>query len=243
MASHIFCFERFRLMARERVLLRDDMPIRLGGRAFDLLLALVERGGETVNRDALFKRVWPDVIVAKVNLRVHVAGLRKALGDGQNGNRFIASVAGRGYCFVADVNCIQASASDAQSTNSERRGLTSVAAAIAHTVTAHFDDALCIVDLAAIDDPAQVAAAVASALGQNVPAQESLGAVLSCLQGREMLLMFANCEHVLSGVAQFTERLLTEAPSVHILVTSKYGRCAPQLAPSAADLSCRLKTA
>ncbi len=102
--SGIFCFGRFRLTVRDRVLMKDSMPVSLGSRAFDLLLALVERAGETVNRDDLFELVWPDVIVTKVNLRVHVAGLRRALGDDRDGNRFIVSVAGRGYRFVAPVN-------------------------------------------------------------------------------------------------------------------------------------------
>ena len=103
MDSDTFCFGPFRLIAAERELLRDDKPIALGGRAFDLLLALVEHAGGAVSRRDLFERVWPDVIVAEVNLRVHIARLRKALGDGRNGARFIVSVPGRGYCFVAPV--------------------------------------------------------------------------------------------------------------------------------------------
>lgn len=106
-AGDIFCFGRCRLVVRERLLLQDDVPVSIGSRAFDLLLALVERAGETVNSQELFDSVWPDVVVAKGNLRVHVAGLRKALGDGQGDNRFIVSVAGRGYRFVAPVDRLQ----------------------------------------------------------------------------------------------------------------------------------------
>src|SRR5262245_25834143 len=103
MNSDTFCFGPFRLIAAERVLLKDDKLVALGSRAFDLLVALVEHAGEVVSRRDLFERVWPDVIVEEVNLRVHIAWLRKALRDGRSGARFIVSVSGRGYCFVAPV--------------------------------------------------------------------------------------------------------------------------------------------
>jgi len=104
MEGDIYCFGHFRLIVRERLLMKDDVQTALGSRAFDLLVALVERAGETLNRQDLFRLVWPDVVVTKVNLRVHVAMLRKVLGDGRDGNRFIVSVAGRGYRFVATVD-------------------------------------------------------------------------------------------------------------------------------------------
>jgi len=236
MDSPIFCFGPFRLVARERVLLKDGVPVSLGSRAFDLLLALVEHAGETVDREELFKRVWPHVVVSKVNLRVHIAGLRKVLADGQDGNRFIVSVAGRGYCFVAAVNRFQSAVLPAaelsgysqvpertlRSSQPLRKGRMSVAFAIAYTLVTNFDDALCFVDLTDIDDPAQVAGAVASALGCAVTPQHALGCVLAYLQDREMLLVLDNCDHVLTGVEQLTKRLFTEAPQVHILVSSRW---------------------
>lgn len=110
-AGQTFRFGRCRLVVRERLLLMDDVPVTVGSRAFDLLVVLLEHAGETVDRQDLFARVWPDVIVAKVNLRVHIARLRKALGDGLDGNRFIVSVAGRGYRFVAPVDRVQSAVS------------------------------------------------------------------------------------------------------------------------------------
>jgi DNA-binding winged helix-turn-helix (wHTH) protein len=107
MEGDVYCFGHFRLIVRERMLMRNDVQVTLGSRAFDVLVALVERAGETLNRQELFQLVWPDVVVAKVNLRVHVATLRKVLGDGHDGNRFIISVAGRGYRFVAAVNRVR----------------------------------------------------------------------------------------------------------------------------------------
>jgi DNA-binding winged helix-turn-helix (wHTH) protein len=70
-------FGPFRLFAAERQLKKGDEPIHVGGRALDTLLALVERGGEVVTQKELIARVWPDVTVDEVNLRVHIANLRK----------------------------------------------------------------------------------------------------------------------------------------------------------------------
>ena len=96
-------FGPFRLFVAERLLEKADKPLQLGGRALDILITLVERAGEVVTRKELISRVWPDVVVEEANLRVHVAGLRKALGDGHHGASYIENVLGRGYCFVAPV--------------------------------------------------------------------------------------------------------------------------------------------
>ena len=96
-------FGPFRLFAAERQLRKGDEALQLGGRAFDTLIALVERAGEIVTQKELISRVWPDVKVEEANLRVHIASLRKALGDGRGGARYIVTVAGRGYSFVAPV--------------------------------------------------------------------------------------------------------------------------------------------
>jgi predicted ATPase/DNA-binding winged helix-turn-helix (wHTH) protein len=98
-----FRFGPFHLIASERLLMRGTEAVALGGRAFDVLIALIERAGEVVGHRELFKRVWPDVIVEESSLRVHIAGLRRALGDGRDGARYIANAPGRGYCFVAAV--------------------------------------------------------------------------------------------------------------------------------------------
>src|SRR6201987_3912319 len=99
----VVSFGPFRLFAAERQLKKGDEALQLGGRALDTLIALVERAGEVVTRRELISRVWPDVTVEEANLRVHIAGLRKALGDGREGARYIATVPGRGYSFVAPV--------------------------------------------------------------------------------------------------------------------------------------------
>ena len=101
--SHFYEFGRFRLDAGERVLLRDRELVPLTPKVFDILLALVERGGHIVEKDDLMKRVWPDSFVEEGNLTQNVSLLRKALGENPGGSQFIETVARRGYRFVATV--------------------------------------------------------------------------------------------------------------------------------------------
>ena len=98
-----FAFGSFRLLPAQRALLEDGKPLRLGSRALDILIALVERAGETIRKDELIAKTWPDAVVDEGALRVHVAALRKSLGDGRAGKRYIANIPGRGYSFVAPV--------------------------------------------------------------------------------------------------------------------------------------------
>ncbi|WP_171905796.1 ATP-binding protein [Sphingobium phenoxybenzoativorans] len=84
-----------------RLLERDGQPINIGSRALELLIALVERGGEVVSKRTLMARVWDGLTVDEGSLRFQIATLRRALGDGVDGARYISNVPGRGYCFVA----------------------------------------------------------------------------------------------------------------------------------------------
>jgi predicted ATPase/DNA-binding winged helix-turn-helix (wHTH) protein len=103
LADFSLSFGPFRLNPTRRVLLCDGKPLRLGSRALDLLIALVDNGEELISKEDLLKRVWPDTFIEEANLRVHVAALRKLLGDEGTGDPYISTVAGRGYCFVAPV--------------------------------------------------------------------------------------------------------------------------------------------
>src|SRR2546421_8082968 len=94
-------FGPFQLIPSQKLVLENGKPVRLGSRALELLIALVERAGEVVGRDQLVSQVWPSTIVEESSLRVHIAALRKALGDGHGGARFITNVPRRGYCFLA----------------------------------------------------------------------------------------------------------------------------------------------
>jgi predicted ATPase/DNA-binding winged helix-turn-helix (wHTH) protein len=97
-------FGPFHLVANERLLTKAGAPVELGARALDILIALISAPNEIVSKKDLLLRVWPDVVVEEGSLRFHVASLRKALGDGQDGARYITTLPGRGYCFVAPVS-------------------------------------------------------------------------------------------------------------------------------------------
>ncbi len=96
-------FGPFRFFPRERRLLNGQTPVAVGSRALDILIVLIEQAGEVVSKRALMARVWPDTTVGESSLRVHIAGLRRALGESGATARFIANVTGRGYSFVGRI--------------------------------------------------------------------------------------------------------------------------------------------
>jgi predicted ATPase/DNA-binding winged helix-turn-helix (wHTH) protein len=96
-------FGPFELNVAERSLKKANQVIPLGGRAYEILIALLENAGEVVGKAELIAKAWPDVTVEEGSLRVHLSALRKALGDGQFGNKYIANVQGQGYSFIAPV--------------------------------------------------------------------------------------------------------------------------------------------
>jgi DNA-binding winged helix-turn-helix (wHTH) protein len=97
-------FGAFRLLPMQRLLLEADQPVHLGSRALDILIALIERHGELVTKKELMARVWPGITVVEANLAVHVSALRRALRDGQAGNRYLINIPGQGYRFVAPIS-------------------------------------------------------------------------------------------------------------------------------------------
>src|SRR5499427_8245925 len=102
-AGETIRFGRFRLHPDRRVLVEHGKAVHLGNRALDILLLLVERAGEFVTNDEIMARVWPRTVVVEQNLFVHIAALRKALGDGRGGAKYIINVPKRGYQFTAKV--------------------------------------------------------------------------------------------------------------------------------------------
>jgi predicted ATPase/DNA-binding winged helix-turn-helix (wHTH) protein len=100
-AKDVMSFGPFRLVPSERLLTKAGAPVELGARALDILIALVSRPNEIVSKKELLTRVWPQVTVEEGSLRFHIASLRRALGDGKDGARYITTQAGQGYCFVA----------------------------------------------------------------------------------------------------------------------------------------------
>jgi DNA-binding winged helix-turn-helix (wHTH) protein len=96
-------FGPYLLFPSQRILRQNNRVVHIGNRAMGILIALVERAGEVVSHKELINHAWPNSIVEANNLRVHVAAIRKVLGDGQAGDRYIRNVIGRGYSFVAPI--------------------------------------------------------------------------------------------------------------------------------------------
>jgi DNA-binding winged helix-turn-helix (wHTH) protein len=102
--ARYFEFAGFRLDAAARQLTRSDgTHVVLKSRAFDTLLVLVARRGETLPKKLLLEAVWPDVVVADNNLNQAISAIRKALGDTEVPHRIIVTIPGRGFCFVAQI--------------------------------------------------------------------------------------------------------------------------------------------
>jgi DNA-binding winged helix-turn-helix (wHTH) protein/TolB-like protein/Tfp pilus assembly protein PilF len=102
-ANVLYEFGRFQLDPPERLLLCDGQPVALTPKAFDLLLALVDRSGHLVEKEELLRTVWPGALVEEGNLAVTISQLRKALNDDRGQHRYIETVSKRGYRFVAEV--------------------------------------------------------------------------------------------------------------------------------------------
>ncbi len=109
MTDDVITFGPFRLFAARRLIERDEVPVQLSSRALDILIVLVEQAGKVVSKSELIARVWPGITVDEANLRVHVGALRKALGDGEAGARYVTTLPGQGYCFVAPISRLRAS--------------------------------------------------------------------------------------------------------------------------------------
>lgn len=238
---------------RQRLILEGARPLRMGGRALDILQVLIERAGTVVSKDELIARVWPTSVVEDINLRVHIAALRRALGDGEQGQRYIVNVPQRGYRFVAPV--AHASVSPEISLDSAQRiqhnlparltavtgrdsmvgslvrhlpvcrfmtlvgpggiGKTTVALRVAELLLQHYRDGVWLVDLTAIDDPAQVEAHLSRVLHLEV------GTSLEVLSNWHALLVLDNCEHLHEHCRALVETLLQSAPRLSVLVTSR----------------------
>jgi predicted ATPase/DNA-binding winged helix-turn-helix (wHTH) protein len=243
-------FGRFELRPAERLLLADGLPVSLGARAFDVLVALAARRERVVDKDELFKVVWPGMVVEENNLTVQISTLRKVLQPGT-----ITTVSGRGYQFTAraqeplldrqpglkrgnvpaavqalfgregDIEAVSA-ALDRSSLvtlcGAGGIGKTSLASMLAQRLSARFPGGAWIVELAATRDPSLVPAVVAQTLGLALPGQAAaLQELVRATQSSEFVLVLDNCEHLLNGVAPLASALARDAPGLRILVTSQ----------------------
>jgi DNA-binding winged helix-turn-helix (wHTH) protein len=259
-------FGRFRVLPHRRELLSDGQPLRLGGRAFDVLMALIEARGAVLSKDALMARVWPERVVEENNLQAQIVALRKAFEAERD---LIRTVSGRGYQFTGEIRVLpeppserddarHAAAAEAGSSlpatnlpqllseligrDDDLREIMSLAAAhrlitlsgaggigktrlglaVASGLLPQFVDGVWVAELAPLVDPALVPAAVAAALGVKFPAGAvSAENVANALNGKELLLVLDNCEHVIDAAALMAEALLRANPSVHVIATSR----------------------
>src|SRR5260370_11019200 len=103
--AEIFEFGQFRVEVLRRSVEREGQPVALSGKAFEILVVLLERRGEVVDKDALMRQVWPDTAVEENNITVAISALRKALGESPVSPKWIVTIPGRGYSFVGEVRC------------------------------------------------------------------------------------------------------------------------------------------
>lgn len=258
LAEEALSFGPFQLFRQQRVLVENGRRLRLGGRAMDILIALVERAGQVVGKRELMALAWPHSLVNESNLRIHIVALRKALGDDQGASRYIINVSGRGYIFSANVTRCDP---NARPPAPEERAATFLAkglkpilgrAAAVDVIVEQFATRRLIsvvgpggvgkstiaqlvaeagshlgrhgvhhVELSSIDDPAHVTAALATAMGMSAATHDPMASLIAFLQDQQALIVLDNCEHVIDAAAVLVEGLLSHAPGVRVLATSR----------------------
>lgn len=253
----VYRFGSFELQPDQRRLLGDGRPVVLGDRAFDVLLALVERAGQLVPKDELLDLVWPGLVVEENNLQVQVSTLRKILGAAA-----IATSAGRGYRFTLALapDGEESSSPVAQRHNLPLQltsfighegeleeyaalleqtrlltltgiggcGKTRLAIKLAERVLQSFPDGVRYVDMAPLLDAERVPLTVATTLGiREEKDRPIVDTLCGRLAGQRMLLVLDNCEHLVAGCAALLQRLISAAPSVRVLAASREGLSVP----------------
>jgi predicted ATPase len=248
----VYRFGDFELHPNRRRLLVDQRPVALGDRAFDVLLALVERPGQLVSKDELLGIVWPGLVVEENNLQVQVSALRKILGAGA-----ITTSAGRGYRFALEITPAGGTSHAATPRHNLPRQLTSfigheddldeyatlldqtrlltltgiggcgktrLAIKLAERVLPLFPDGVWYVDMAPLLDADRVALTVATTLGTSEENDRSiLDTLCARLAGKRMLLVLDNCEHLVAACAALVHRVIGGAPDVRVLAASREG--------------------
>jgi non-specific serine/threonine protein kinase len=243
-----FRFGSFELQLEERLLLRDGDAVALRPRAFDLLVALLDRCGRLVTKDELLERVWPGVVVEEAALHVQVSALRKALGADA-----IATVSGHGYRFVLPVTKVEPAqlarkhnlpsqltsfigreheidqlkkllATDRliTLTGAGGAGKTRLAIEAAAQVAGSFPDGVCLVELASLSEASLVLQTLLRALGlSEQPARPLIDTITDDLAAKRLLLVLDNAEHLLDACVQLVDRIGRFTSKVVILVTSR----------------------
>jgi len=244
-------FGPFVFHRQQRLVTRDGHPLALGGRALDVLQVLVEHAGRYVTKQTLIAHVWPDSVVEDINLRVHIAALRRAFGDGRDGARYILNHPRQGYCLAVPL-AAQESVESPFSRRVERHNLPArlspvvgrdkvlgrLLAQVPHqslttvigpggvgktTVVLRVAELL----LEHFDDGAWFVDLVAVGDPAQVIAQVAgvlglgHGSLVRCLEPCRMLLVLDGCEHVLDGCRELVQALAAAAPGVSLLLSSR----------------------
>jgi DNA-binding winged helix-turn-helix (wHTH) protein len=198
----VILFGPFRLLPAQRLLLKDNTPIRLGSRALEILIVLVDHQGELVSKNDLMARVWPDTTVVEANLSVHIAALRRALGDGRDGNRYLLNMPGRGYRFVAPITHVEEPAPSTP-IKSAAAPLLDLPKLPTQSVGHHdniselmpvekqidaSEHGVWLVDLGSITDVSEVVRAIAVAIGVEIRSEQRLADLLRSLIQKRILL-------------------------------------------------------
>lgn len=244
-------FDRFTVHTGQRLLLADGQPLRLGGRALDILLVLLEHAGAVVDKQTLLARIWPDSVVEEINLRVHIAALRRALGEG-----FIVNLPGQGYRFAAPVlregqavsvpanlpgNNLPTRLSRIIGRDEElaalalllaqRRlvtltgpvgvGKSSVALAAAQRHSPRWHDGVWLLDFAQAQCPDEAVASLLRDKGLQPCTDCPLGGLPGHLLQRRLLLLLGHCEAQPKASRRLAEALLALAPGVTVLAVCR----------------------
>jgi DNA-binding winged helix-turn-helix (wHTH) protein len=221
-------------------------PAKLGSRAFDLLMVLVERRDRVVTKAELLDLVWPGLFVEENNLATQIKSLRRILG-----HQAFSTVPGRGYRFVLASDTAPSSPTRAEVVPApidpligreaelaelagavEQQRLVSLVGAggigktrLAHAVAIRWreghPEGYGWVDLAPLDAPSQVAPAIASVCGTRLEAGEPREQLARTLAGRRLLLVLDNCEHLAEEAAACARSILERCPEVRILATTQ----------------------
>ena len=249
--SACYRFGRVEVRPAERTILVEGQPAPVGARAFDLLLALIDRRDRVVTKNELLDLVWPGLVVEENNLQVQVSSLRKHLGA-----RIVTTIPGRGYRFTLDPE----GEGDATQARTEPRhnlpaqlnrfigrkveldevkgvlersrlvtvtsiggtGKTRLCLEVAQELVDRFRDGVWFVELAPVADDCRVAQAVAAVLGVHETATSSILVSLGAwARERSALLVLDNCEHVMAGSAEVAKHMLLAAAGLHILASSR----------------------